>query len=224
MVANTTDKRAASSNNLGARLHEWRTNRGLTLAAVSERTGVASSSLSKIENEQVSVSYHTLKKICDGLGIPIEEIINPSHKTFASGRRSITRASRGSEFGCKQYVYVAHSTDMSKKEMIPLEMTVLARSASEFEDWNKHDGEEFVYVVSGEIEVRTEFYSPVRLGPGDSIYFDSSMGHMYISVSPEDAKILSICYDPKAQQQRDVLEFFKEGRLEVSPIKEKMGQ
>ncbi len=76
-VTSNGDKRAAPSGKLGARLREWRTSRGLTLAVVSEKTGVASSSLSKIENEQVSVSYHTLKKICDGLNIPIEEIINP---------------------------------------------------------------------------------------------------------------------------------------------------
>ncbi len=190
---------------------------------VSEKTGVASSSLSKIENEQVSVSYHTLKKICDGLDIPIEEIINPEHKTFAPGRRSITKASEGAEFHCKQYIYVAHSTDMSKKDMIPLEMTVLARSVKDFEDWNKHEGEEFVYVLSGEIEVHTEFYAPVRLKPGDSIYFDSSMGHMYISVSPEDAKILSICYDPRAHQQQDMLDFFRAGTAERQNARTKDG-
>jgi transcriptional regulator with XRE-family HTH domain len=220
MNSNANDKTANQSSQLGARLRDWRTSRGLTLAMISEKTGVASSSLSKIENEQVSVSYHTLKKICDGLDIPIEDIINPEHKTFAPGRRSITKASQGSEFGCKQYIYVAHSTDLSKKDMIPLEMTVLARSPDDFEDWNKHEGEEFVYVLSGEINVHTEFYSPVRLKPGDSIYFDSSMGHKYVSVSPEDAKILSICYDPRAHQQQDVLEFFKAGRLSVSPMEQ----
>jgi len=215
------EKRANANGKLGGRLREWRTRHGLTLAVVSEKTGVASSSLSKIENEQVSVSYHTLKKICDGLDMPIEEIINPEHKTFAPGRRSITKASMGSEFRCRQYIYHAHSTDMSKKDMIPLEMTVLARSPNDFEDWNKHEGEEFVYVLSGEIEVHTEFYSPIRLKPGDSLYFDSSMGHMYVSVSPEDAKILSVCYDPRAHQQRDVLDFFKAGRLNVKPLEGK---
>jgi hypothetical protein len=53
------------------------------------------------------------------------------------------------------------------------------------------------------------------------LYFDSSMGHMYVSVSPEDAKILSVCYDPRAHQQRDVLDFFKAGRLNVKPLEGK---
>lgn len=220
----TADKRStADMGQLGARLREWRQSRNLTLALVSQRTGVASSSLSKIENEQVSVSYHTLKKICDGLEIPIEDIINPEHKTFAPGRRSVTKSGMGSEFRCSQYIYSAHATDMSKKDMIPLEMTVLARNSSDFEDWNKHEGEEFVYVLSGEIEIHTEFYAPTRLKPGDSIYFDSSMGHMYISVSPENARILSICYDPRAHQQNDVTDFFNAGRLKVTAFESNAG-
>lgn len=210
-------KVVAPAGRLGARLREWRQSKGLTLSVVSEKTGVASSSLSKIENEQVSVSYYTLKKICDGLDIPIEEIINPEHKSYASGRRTVTRAGEGAEFGCRQYLYVAHSTDLSRKDMIPLEMTILARSPDDFDDWNRHDGEEFVYVIAGEIDVYTEFYAPVRLKPGDSLYFDSSMGHKYVCTSDDLAKILSVCYDPRAHQQQNMLDFFRAGRLDVSP-------
>lgn len=220
MSTNADGKAPEPRSRLGARLREWRQSKGLTLSVVSERTGVATSSLSKIENEQVSVSYYTLKKICDGLDIPIEEIINPEHKSYASGRRSITRAGEGAEFDCRQYLYVAHSTDLSRKDMIPLEMTILARQPEDFDDWNKHEGEEFVYVLSGEIQVCTEFYAPVRLKAGDSMYFDSSMGHKYISVSVENARILSICYDPRAHQQQGVLDFFRAGRLMVNPREE----
>jgi len=198
---------------LGGRLRDWRSRHAMTLAAVSAKTGVASSSLSKIENEQVSVSYHTLKRICDGLGIPIEEIINPGHKSFAPGRRAVTRAGQGAEFRCRQYVYEAHATELSKKDMIPLHMRVVARHRDDFEDWNRHDGEEFIYILKGEIEVHTEFYAPVTLKQGDSLYFDSSMGHCYISTSEEDAEILSICYDPNVHHQQNIDEFFRAGRL-----------
>jgi transcriptional regulator with XRE-family HTH domain len=200
---------------IGDRLKAWRAQHSLTLAMASQRTGVASSTLSKIENNQVSVSYYTLKRICDGLGVPIEDFIAPGHKTFAPGRRSITRSTATTAFQSTQYKYEVHATDLSRKDMIPLEMTILARSADEFDDWNKHDGEEFVYVISGTIEVHTEYYAPVVLGQGDSIYFDSSMGHYYLSKSEEPAKVLSICYDPNAHKQSDVSEFFKAGRLEV---------
>lgn len=206
---------SSKGSTLGSRLREWRTGMGMTLAAVSEQTGVASSTLSKIENEQVSVSYYTLKKICDGLDIPIEQIINPTHKSFASGRRSFTRKDESSVFRCPQYIYEAHSTEISRKEMIPLVMTILAKDKSDFDEWSKHDGEEFIYVLEGEIEVYTEFYTPLTLKQGDSLYFDSNMGHMYVSKSETPARLISICYDPKAARMQHMSEFFAAGTLDV---------
>jgi transcriptional regulator with XRE-family HTH domain len=185
---------------------------------VSNITGVASSSLSKIENEQVSVSYHTLKRICDGLEIPIEDIINPTHDRFAQGRRSVTRKTAASDFECPQYLYSVHASDLSRKDMIPLVMRVKARSPKDFEEWNKHGGEEFIIVVSGEIEVHTEFYAPTTMSPGDSMYFDSSMGHKYISTSPEDAIIVSVCSDPRAHINTDMHDFFKGTKLDVKRV------
>ena len=70
--------------------------------------------------------------------------------------------------------------------MMPFHTRVKARSFEEFQDWSRHHGEEFVYVLSGEVELYTEFYEPARLRAG-SFYIDSRMGHRVISVSKEDA-------------------------------------
>lgn len=48
-------------------------------------------------------------------------------------------------------------------------------------------------VLDGEISLYTEFYAPLHLTQGDSIYFDSEMGHALISVSDEDATVLFVC-------------------------------
>ena len=82
--------------------------------------------------------------------------------------------------------------------MIPLEMWVTARSVDEFDHWSQHDGEEFVYVISGEIEIHTDQYEPFRIGASESAYFDSNMKHVYICKSAERAHILSISYNPPA--------------------------
>ena len=76
--------------------------------------------------------------------------------------------------------------------MIPFKTKILARSFDDFDDWSRHTGEEFVYVLSGEVELFTEFYEPVRLGEGDALYIDSRMGHRVISVSAEDAEVLLV--------------------------------
>ena len=65
-----------------------------------------------------------------------------------------------------------------------------ARDIAEFDGWVRHDGEEFLYVLTGVIRLYTEFYEPVDLRRGDSAYYDASMGHNVISLSDEDATIL----------------------------------
>lgn len=216
----TADRSEAAVGNIGPQLRRWRQERKLTLAEVSRVTGVAVSSLSKIENQQVSVSYHTLKRICDGLEIAIEDIINPGHEIFAPGRRSLTRKGNTSDFDCQQYFYSAHATDLSQKDMIPLIMRIKARSPDDFDEWNKHTGDEFILVISGEIEIHTEFYTPTRMRPGDSMYFDSNMGHKYISIGDEDAVIVSVCSDPRAHANMDMHDFFRGGKLDVKPVKQ----
>jgi quercetin dioxygenase-like cupin family protein len=56
--------------------------------------------------------------------------------------------------------------------------------------WHRHQGQEFLYVLSGRLELHTELYEPVQLKAGDSILFDSSMGHHYVSLGRKDAEIL----------------------------------
>lgn len=74
--------------------------------------------------------------------------------------------------------------------MLPYTARVRARNLEEFGGWVRHDGEEFLFVLTGVIRLYTEFYEPVDLRRGDSAYYDASMGHNVVSLSPEDATIL----------------------------------
>ncbi len=184
------------ANRVGARLKEIRRRLDQTLAQVSKSTGVSISNLSKIENSQISPSFDIMKRICDGLGVPIEDFVRPGHKSLVSGRKTTTRRDEGDLFASAQYDYRAHASELSRKAMVPLEIRVRARSAEEFDHWSQHRGEEFVYVLSGTIQVYTEHYAPFRLDTGESAYFDSSMRHVYVSLSTEDARVLSVSHDP----------------------------
>jgi len=57
----------------------------------------------------------------------------------------------------------------------------------------KHEGEEFLFVISGEVRVFTEYYEPATLGTGDSIYLDGQMGHACVSTSADDAEVIWVC-------------------------------
>lgn len=190
------DERDTAEPNIGERLRENRKKRGLSLQKVAQAAEVSTSWLSRIENGQTTVPYDTLKRICISLEISLEDVIQPEHRTFSSGRRAVTKRGDTVPFHSGQYSYLAHSSELSQKHMVPLEMVVKARSRDEFDHWSSHDGEEFVYVISGAIEVHSEVYAPARLEAGESAYFDSGMGHVYVSVSEQDAHVLSVSYDP----------------------------
>lgn len=163
---------------------------GLTLQELAERSGLASSTLSKIENGQLSPTFETLLRLADGLGIDVAELFDTESPVDASARRSVTRRGQGRLHITQQYRYEMYCTDLFRKEFTPLVTTVTAHSLEAFQSLSRHEGEEFIYVLSGEIELHTEHYEPARLRSGDGCYFDSSMGHACISVSKKDAEIL----------------------------------
>jgi transcriptional regulator with XRE-family HTH domain len=178
---------------LGQKLKQARSERGWTLEHVSRRTGVARSSLSKIENGQMSPTYDVLQKITHGMGLDLVELFDTRHRLDVLGRRSVTLSGRGKQYATPTYDYELLATELSHKRMQPFRVRIRARRFEDFEDWVRHDGEEFILVLSGQVEVLTEFYAAALLGPGDSIYFDSKMGHVCSSLGPADAEVVCTC-------------------------------
>jgi transcriptional regulator with XRE-family HTH domain len=181
----------------GALLKTFRTRKGWTLAEVSGRTGLPVSTLSKLENEKISFSYDKLMQISRGLKLDIAELLSPEASDAPPlrviGRRSVSRAGDGVTVDSGSYVYQHLGTDLLDKAFVPMVGEIRARSLEEFGDMIQHPGEEFVYVLKGKLELHTSIYAPVVLEEGDSIYFDSDMGHAYIAAGPGPCIVLSIC-------------------------------
>lgn len=177
---------------LGKRVKEIRLSQNLTLEEASKLTGLARSTLSKIENEQISPTFVAVQKLVQGLGIDIPQLFEqPNQRQHqASGRRDITRAGEGKPHPTPTYEHELLSYQLSRKKMLPYRTRVRARSFDEYGDWVRHDGEEFLYVLSGSLLFYTEFYEPVEMAEGDSAYYDCDMGHALVSTSDEDAVVL----------------------------------
>lgn len=177
---------------LGKRVREIRLSQNLTLEEASKLTGLARSTLSKIENEQISPTFVAVQKLVQGLGINIPQLFEQPDKqrNQASGRRDITRAGEGKPHPTPTYEHELLSYQLSRKKMLPYRTSVRARSFDEYGDWVRHDGEEFLYVLSGSLLFYTEFYEPVELSKGDSAYYDCDMGHALVSTSDADAVVL----------------------------------
>jgi len=179
---------------LGERVKEIRLANQWTLEDVSQRTGLARSTLSKIENDQISPTFSAVQKLISGLNIDLPQLLSPpKQQTRTMGRRDMTRRGEGQRHPTPTYEHELLSCELAQKRMIPFKTIVRARSFEEFSEWVRHDGEEFLMVLDGDIRLYTEFYEPLALTQGDSIYFDSDMGHALVSVSDEDAVVLSVC-------------------------------
>lgn len=175
---------------LGVRVRELRKERDWTLEQAAQQAGLARSTLSKIENGQMSPTYDALKKLAVGLGISVPQLFTPPSRTQVNGRMVMTRGGEGGAHITATYEHEMLADQLTKKQMLPYRARVRARSMDEFDGWVRHDGEEFLYVLTGTVKLFTEFYEPVEMKRGDSAYYDASMGHNVVSTSPEDALIL----------------------------------
>jgi transcriptional regulator with XRE-family HTH domain len=175
---------------LGERIKEIRLDLGLTLEEASQKTGLARSTLSKIENELISPTFQAMQKLARGLEIDMPQLFEPPKKILTTGRRDVTRAGQGKPHPTSTYEHELLATEISHKKMMPFKTRVRARDFNEFNDWVRHDGEEFLLVLEGEVKFYTEFYEPICLRVGDSVYYDASMGHMLVSISEDDPLIL----------------------------------
>ena len=175
---------------LGARVRELRKARNWTLEQAANQAGLARSTLSKIENGQMSPTYEALKKLAVGLEISVPQLFTPPSPGQINGRMAVTRSGEGTAQATTTYEHELLADSLRKKNMLPYRARVRARSMEEFDGWVRHDGEEFLFVLTGVIQLFTEFYEPIEMRRGDSAYYDAAMGHNVISVSSDDATIL----------------------------------
>lgn len=187
---NAHDEQVSHELALGQRIKGLRQRHGWTLEQLSQRSGLARSTLSKIENGLISPTYDALIKLAGGLQMELSDMFAPQSTGASAGRRSISVSGQGLPHSTPYYEHLILCGDLAKKDMIPFKSKIVARSFDDFEDWSRHDGEEFVYVLTGEVTLFTEFYEPVTLRSGDCWYIDSRLGHRVVSSSPDDAEVL----------------------------------
>ncbi len=180
----------AAPIDLGLRVRSLRKSRNWTLEQAARQAGLARSTLSKIENGQMSPTYDALKKLATGLEISVPQLFTPAMAEHAGGRMVVTRTDEITRKLTTTYEHDLMAEALNPKKMLPYRARVRARSMEEFDGWIRHEGEEFLYVLTGAIQLFTEFYEPVEMRRGDSAYYDGTMGHNVISVSAEDATIL----------------------------------
>lgn len=178
-----------------AKLKSLRLGKGLTMEELAALSGVSVATISKIEKHQQKPAFETVLRVARALQINfvqmVEEESGPPAKYMA--RRVLTEPDAAVEYDGEFYKYLIHSGELTQKAMVPLVMHIKTREVPPLADWSTHEGEEFLYVLSGIVEIHTGEYAPKILHQGASCYFDSTMRHAYVSKGDRDAMILTVC-------------------------------
>lgn len=180
-------------SDLGARIKSVRQAGGWTLEAAAQRSGLALSTIHKIENGRVSPSYENLVRIARAYGIGMERLFASDHEAQPTTRMTVTRAGQGRKVRSKNFEYEVLCNALAEKKIIPLVTVVEQRAPLRPEELESHDGEETLFVLSGRVELVVEHYSPVTLEPGDCAYFDSLLRHGLRALGEQEAKVFWAC-------------------------------
>jgi transcriptional regulator with XRE-family HTH domain len=195
---------------LGRLLRGLRTRNDWTLKEMSERTGIPLSTLAKVEHDRLTLTYDKLQQVSERLKIRMSELFaEPADNADAAvtARRSIGRLGTAIRVNTRNYDYYFLCPELRRKRMIPLVTRIRAKSLGEFGELVHHTGEEFIYVIEGSVEVHTEFYDPVVIRAGESIYLDSNMGHAYVAADGcDEATVIGVCSSEDEGLMQSLLE------------------
>lgn len=181
-------KSPRGSRPLGERVRQLRTDRAMTLTRLAEHSGISVSTLSKLENGQTGLSLDNVIRLSAAFGMPVSILINEGDP--AGGSYSVARADDPFSHGVNQLEFKVLHDDLPGQRNIFWQVRVKSHSLEAFGTLRSHPGEEFFYVLSGEVALHLEGEAPIVLKVGDSVQFDSAIGHAYISRSRKDALIL----------------------------------
>lgn len=175
--------RSRLSAKAGQAIRQLRLARGWTLAQLREKTGVPVSTLSKVELGQTSLSYENLLRICRGLEIDMDRLIDGERATAAAGaigRRAVVRAGDGDPTDLPSGVGLLVGGDLVRKPFTPVVVDVTAQTLEAHGGLHRDQGEVYVMVLAGELTVHSDIYAPLRMRTGDGVYFDARAGYALV--------------------------------------------
>ncbi len=186
--------KAPIPGSLGQRIKKARQSRGLTLKDICSRTGIEIETLELIEVDEIAPPLGLLIKLGKALDMKMGYFISPGvDKPMTVVRKDQrTPVARHGEKKSAQYGYVYESLapDKANRKMEPFIVTLLPSKADAF---SIHDGQEFIFVLDGEIKVQLgDCVELLRVG--DAVYYDSKQPHMVKASGDRKAIILAVIY------------------------------
>jgi transcriptional regulator with XRE-family HTH domain len=183
---------------VGEKIKVLRERKGLSLKDLADSTGFSTALLSQMENHLVSPSLGTMIKLARAMGVKVGDFLGetegePFTIVRKDERKNVSRfASKdGVKYG---YSYESLGFDKKDRHMEPFIVTLEPATVKAMKT-SVHEGEEFIFVLEGEMEVILGNHTDI-LYPGDSIYYDSTIPHRVQCHQDKNTRILAVLYAP----------------------------
>lgn len=173
--------------NLGQRIRTLRKQKGFTLVEISQKTGVAQATLSRIETGTMIGTVECHEKVAETLGIGLAELysgIDPRHEQIAHLAQKDTRKST---HHTKDVHVELLTQESSKKKITPLLMTLQGGAKTEKEH-QERGIEKFVWLLEGNVKVKLDS-EEIPLKTQETLYFDASLTHQFVNEGQKTAKL-----------------------------------
>lgn len=181
----------ANDLQIGSVIHQLRAEKGLTLQELAKMTDLTAAYISKLENEKVSPSINTLKKLADALNVSLTEffvndlINDPCLNPPESWTRKLVK---GWDADVRQMVKL-----VGNKKMQPFFTTIPPGGGAR--EHYTHPGEELVYILEGvltlDIDGRVH-----TMEPGTLAYFSALKSHTWTNEGETPVKMIWVCSPP----------------------------
>ena len=188
-----------SNTVIGAKIRNIRITKNISLEEVAERSGLSIDQITRIEEDVEFPSLSPLIKIARVLGVRLgtflddQSELGPVISRKGDHEGSISFSNNAAK-ARKHMEYNSLSKEKSGRHMEPFLINI-ERSDNEVFASSTHEGEEFIYVLQGVVEVNYGKDTFI-LEAGDSIYYDSIVAHHVHAAANETAQILGVVYTP----------------------------
>ena len=178
----------AETLEIANRVKAIRKKNGWRLHDLSKKTGISVATLSKLENGKTKLNFSTVNKLAQGIGVAVTDLTSPDleHTNDAT----MTLGGGGIVFETRDVDYEVLCADYAGGNQGYAKLSVKSRKLDPNLPWHRHPGKEFIYVLKGLLVLHTEDRAPITLKRGDSLLFDSSIGHHYVNASRSETELL----------------------------------
>jgi len=189
------EEEPSMSLSVGARIKAVRETKALSLKDIAQRTGFQESTIAQIETGEILPPLGDMVKLARALEMKMGYLLvqgesKPYTVVHKKNRKTISRygSQKTQRYG---YTYETLAPEKKDRNMEPFLVTL--EPTSQDEPPSTHDGEEFIFVLEGEVEVILGEKREV-LSPEDSIYYDSTMAHRVRALGDRSARIVAVLY------------------------------